>query len=244
MESQKVFKKNYIEELQGNITAERYSGSQFEYDPTALRNLPYIMKPEGLLERMSPNPRDDFKAAVALYEAYSGISTLFATMDDLWVTLTHTDLFPYIQQRWAFKSGGNYEHHILKHWFGIDNTKRVCNSLKGLWWSIYETIDETRENKYELSEILFKSTTLREMSVMQIKAAAIGILEFFVEYPDLQKSIHTNAGVCRKLFDIIGGSKNLSILPKEYFKSILEVNISMFVSKSVKKQENNPPEKL
>ena len=33
-------------------------------------------------------------------------------------------------------------------------------------------------------------------------------------------------------------------IPKEYFKSILEVNISMFVSKSVKKQENNPPEKL
>ena len=240
METQKIFTKKYIEELQGNITAERYSGSQFEYDQSALRKLPYIMKPEGLLERMSPDSRDDFKAAVALYEAYSGISTLFATMDDLWVTLSHTILFPYVKQRWPINFEGNYEHHILKHWFSIDNAKRVCNSIKGLWWSIYETIDDTRENKYELSEVLFKSTTLREMSVMQIKAAAVGILEFFIDHPELQKSIHTNSKICRKLFDIIGGSKNLSILPKDYFKSILEENISMFILKTTKIKEEGP----
>ena len=183
---------------------------------------------------MSPNPHDDFKSAVALYEAYSGISTLFASMDDLWVTLTHTDLFPYVRKRWPIKMEGNYESQILRRWFGIDKgTKRVCNSIKGLWWSIYETVDETRENKYELSEILFKSYIFREMSVMQIREVAIGVLEFFVEHPDLQKSIQNNAKSCRKLLDIIGGSKNLSALPRDFFKKTLEDNLYMFTNKKL-----------
>ena len=52
-----------------------------------------INHPEGLLERLDPSSEGDLQSAIAIYEAYEDITPLFAQQDDLWVYLTHVDLF-------------------------------------------------------------------------------------------------------------------------------------------------------
>lgn len=226
MALQKIFKRQYLEELRGNIIPERYMGDSFDYDPSQTRSLYNIVQPEGLLPRLKYNKREDFSSAIALYEAYKNISPLLAQMDDLWIYLTHVDLFPYVKNRWP---NVNTEGYIKQHWFGDSNHPTAF--MSSLWWSIYLSIDETRENPYELSQLLFKSTTLREARIIRIKEATIGILDFFLKHPDYQEGFDGNIKLCLNLFNILGVNKNLSIQHRDFFYNILYENRSMFEKK-------------
>lgn len=96
MELQKVFKKSYMEELRRNIHVSDYQGESFPYDPSKVKSLANVYKPEGLLDRL--DPEDDFTSAVELYKAFSTVTPLLASLPDLWVYLAHVDLFPYVQK--------------------------------------------------------------------------------------------------------------------------------------------------
>ena len=98
MELQKVFKKSYMESLRRNIHISDYQGETFPFDPSKVKSLANLYKPEGLLDRLDPD--DDFTTAVELYKAYDSVTPLLASLPDLWVYLSHADLFPYVQKRW------------------------------------------------------------------------------------------------------------------------------------------------
>jgi len=235
MALQPVFKRGYIDYLRNNIKPESYLKDHFEYDPSQVVRLYGVPHPEGLLEQLDPTPEGDLQTAIAIYEAYPNISPLFAQQDDLWVYLTHVDLFEYVKKRWPIKTGREVSlaeqcDYISNHWFR--HTKHLFRTtFAGLWWNIKLTVDEERDNKYELSEFLFKNQEFRtysfgELPLIRHREAMIGVLEFLMENPNLfDNGFNAKARYIRLLFNIIGASKNISSLPRGFFKDVLYRNI-------------------
>lgn len=54
MELQKVFKHSYMDELRKNIHVSDYQGEVFLYEPSKVKPLANVYKPEGLIERLDP----------------------------------------------------------------------------------------------------------------------------------------------------------------------------------------------
>lgn len=240
MELQKVFKRSYVEQLKRHIHVEDYQKSEFPYDPLMTRPVANVYKPEGLLAKLDPN--DDYKSAIELYSAYKGVSSLLASLPDLWVYLAHADLFPYVQARHSdvLKEGVD-SNYIYQHWFKND-VSIFRMALPGMWWSVKLSIDEERSNPYELTEVLFKNQELRTNSfgplmLIRHKPAMQGILEFLKEHPDLlEDGMNMRAVYIRKLFNNIGGYRSLVYMDKDFFKKELEKRIDI-ISKKFTREE-------
>ena len=226
MELQKVFKRSYMEELRKNIHICDYQGAAFPYDPTQVKSLANVYKPDGLLDRLDPD--DDFESAKQIFEAYESVSPLLASLPDLWVYLGHADLFPYVQKRHSDVMNVNVtEDYIVDHWF--KNKVSVFRMvLPSAWWSVYLSIDKTRSDPYELTEILFKNQELRTnsfgpLTLIRHREAMIGVLEFLKDHPDLLvDGMNMRAQYIRKLFNFIGGTKRLEFLDRSFFRKELE----------------------
>lgn len=245
MELQKVFKKSYMEELRRNIHVSDYQGDSFPYDPSKVKSLANVYKPEGLLDKLDPD--DDFTTAVELFKAYKNVTPLLASLPDLWVYLAHVDLFPYVQKRHSDVMKDDVtKKYIENHWFE-NEVSLFRMALPSAWWSVYLSIDEERENPYELTEILFKNQELRNnsfgpLSLIRHREAMKGILEFLKEHPFLlEDGMNMRAQYIRKLFSFIGGTKRLEFMNKDFFKAELEKRIDVLSRKFSREdiQNNN-----
>lgn len=245
MELQKVFKKSYMEELRRNIQVSDYQGESFPYDPSKVKSLANVYKPEGLLDRLDPD--DDFTTAVELFKAYKNVTPLLASLPDLWVYLAHVDLFPYVQKRHSDVMKDDVtKKYIENHWFE-NEVSLFRMALPSAWWSVYLSIDEERENPYELTEILFKNQELRTnsfgpLSLIRHREAMKGILEFLKEHSFLlEDGMNMRAQYIRKLFSFIGGTKRLEFMNKDFFKAELEKRIDVLSRKFSREdiQNNN-----
>lgn len=235
MALQPVFKRSYIEYLKTHIRPSDYLSDHFEYDRTQVVRLYGIRHPEDLLQRLNPTPEGDLQSAIAIYEAYKDITPLFAQQDDLWVYLTHVDLFDYVKKRWPeVKNGGRTgspQEYIRDHWFR-NRFNFLRTSIAGLWWDIYLTYDKDRNDPYELSEFLFKNQEFRtssfgELPLIRHKEAMMGILDFLKDHSYLfQDGFNAKARYLRHLFNIIGGYKNLSYLSRYFYKDTLNQHLS------------------
>ena len=237
MALQPVFKKGYIEYLKTHIDPSLYLGSAFEFDRKQVVRLYGINHPEGLLERLDPSPDGDLQTAIAIYEAYKDITPLFAQQDDLWVYLTHVDLFEYVKKRWPIKTGNGVSlsdqvGFISDHW--LRHSKHLFRtSIGGLWWQIYLTYDESRDNPYELSEVYFQCgqdfhQRFGELALIRHKEAMIGVLEFLKNHDYLmEKGFDPKGQYISRLFNTIGGTKLLSSMPRDYFIMVLENKLAL-----------------
>ncbi len=242
MELQKVFKHSYIDELRKNINKQDYRGETFPYDSSKVKTLANIYKPEGLLKRLDPD--DDYKSAKEIFEAYHNLTPLLASLPDLWVYLTHVDLFPYVQKRWnkVFEENVD-EQYILNHWH--ENQHFMRTTFAGLWWHTYLTYDKSRNNPYELTEVLFKSQDFRtlrfgELGLIRHRPAMTGVLEFLIDNPELTETAFDARGqYISRYFNMLGGTKELSYMNKEYFKLKLnEIKPRLEAIKSIHDVQN------
>lgn len=225
MELQKVFKHSYMDELRKNIHVSDYQGEVFPYEPSKVKTLANVYKPEGLLERL--DPEDDFASAIEIYKAYDTVTPLLASLPDLWVYLAHVDLFPYVQKRWPkVLDGSADEQYILNHWH--ENSHFLRTSFAGLWWHTYLSYDKTRENPFELTGILFKSQDFRtlrfgELGLIRHKPAMMGVLEYLIDNPEITRNAFDARGqYISRYFNLLGGTKPLAFMDKEYFKNALD----------------------
>lgn len=246
MELQKIFKKSYMDFLKKNINISDYQLDSFPYDEKNTKRLANVYKPEGLLERL--DPEDDLASAIEIYNAYENVSPLLASMPDLWVYLSHVDLFPYIQKRYASVMDEDVtESYIMQHWFK-NEVSIFRQGLPGLWWSVYLSIDPERENPYELTEILFRNQELRTnsfgpLALIRHKPAMMGILEFLNEHQYLlEDGMNMRAVYIRKLFSSIGGYKRLEFMDKQFFKDELEKRLDVISRKFSRDEIQNNKE--
>ena len=202
MEVQKLLKQKYADELRlevkNGIGIDRYGMSEFPLDESRLILANRLHKPEGLLAKM--DAEDDLSSAKALYEAYNMLTPLMASNYVLWETLSHRDLFSYVQKRWpkVLDKGFNGQQYVLDHWFVVDNI--IKHPIAGLWWSVAQSIDnEATNNKYWLTDYLFKQQEFRTRrlggsTLFRYKPAVLGILQYMAETPELENFFEQ----CRK----------------------------------------------
>ena len=262
MELQKTFKDSYIttlkDQVKSGVAIPLYGQDAFEVDETQVKRLAAVYAPEGLREKMLQYVNDDFMGAKTLYEAYSNISPLLASNESFWAYLTHTTLFKYMQQRWSnVLDGTSTSNYILDHWF-VSSQGLIRNALANLWWNIHNTIDSTREDPYELSEIVFKNYTpfhfihfhsipFHSTPFLSIpfhpirhREAMIGILEFLKENPTVTAESFENRGrFIVKYFNRLGAVKQLAYLERDYFKTKCESMKEKILSISTRHQVVN-----
>lgn len=229
MELQKFFREDYLQELkekaQSANSFELYLAPSFEIDESRLKRLSGVFAPIGLEEKMSEfGQGDDLKAAITLYEAYENISPLVASSEPFWAYITHTSLFSYSQRRWLSNNAPISENNIIDHWF-IGEQGMMRNSAASLWWSVKNSIDLTRPNRYELTEVLFKNYSFRvhafgQSTIIRHKEATIGILSFLKDNPEITEQNFDNRGrFIVQYFNRLGAVKQLAYLDSNYFYS-------------------------
>lgn len=236
MEQQTLLTKKYIENIFEEVECgkglERFLESTFPVDKEKLLRTNKVKHPDDLCDRMNPTTDGDFASAIALYEAYENLSPLQASDAQLWESLALTDLFPYMQQRWKLKEANDLKRSIINH-FQVKSHGILRQGLSGLWWLVHLTIDEKRENRYELTEIVFKNYTLRYIRfgvgrVIQHKEAAIGILQFIKDHFGEITSLENVANGLTSYFNRLGAVKQLTFLDREFFYKEMENHIEEF----------------
>ena len=239
MALQLTFKENYLKRLKdaasSGASVNHYIDNTLEIDKTQLKRLVGVEHPEGLAEKLEQTYSDDFRSAILVYEAYENISPLLASSEAFWAYLTHADLSGYVQRRWPdIRTVKNKTDYILDHWFfGSQGVYR--NAVATLWWGVYLTADRERDNKYELTEVLFKNYSFRivhfgNYSLIRHREAMIGILEFLRDNPEITgNSFEYRGRFLSKYFNQLGAVKQLSYLDRNFFRRECE-NIKGFIS--------------
>ena len=214
------------------IDLDRFLLDSFPYDEEQLLVVPNVKEPSGLLERMIPTTDGDYMSAVALYDAYKDLKPLQAINAQFWESLALTDLFPYMQKRWGLKESKDLRKSILNH-FTFKSHGMMRQGLAGLWWLAHLSVDETRDNKYELTEYLFKNYTLRTVrfgvgKVIQHKEAAIGILQYIKDHEKEIPSLENVTHGLTSYFNKLGAVKQLTSLDRTFFYNEMAKHIEEF----------------
>jgi hypothetical protein len=234
MEKQLIFREKYVSQLKEDIetgtSLENYRSNVFVYDKKQVLMMPNIAKANNLIEKL--NIDDDFDTAVQIFEAFKNLEPIQASDERLWTYLSHSDLYPYMIKRWNAVHIGTAQNsidYILEHWI-LSSTSQaglLRHALSGLWWAVYLSFDESRHDKYELTEILFRqldfpTRTLGTYKLGRHKEAVIGILEFIKENEGLFKNkFEGKTRFITKHLNLIGGVKPLTYYDRYFFKSEL-----------------------
>lgn len=233
---QKTFKDAYTKQLIDGVktgrTLPQYQTGDFELDETRFTHIAGIYTPEGLAQKMIAvsigKDKHCVEAAILLFEAYRNLSPLIASSESFWAYLCHTELKDFVRFDWPFEAAKNQKNYVLNHYFfGIDYGR---NALASLWWSVYLTYDQDRKDNgkdpYELTRIFFKNYSFRVIwlkVILRIHNALHGILEYLLAHPEVMESNFENRILfISKYFNMLGATKQLSILPKSYFVNELE----------------------
>ena len=220
---QKVFLKSYVDELKEALSypeqRKKYLDETFPYDETKTSVLAGIIHPEGLEDKML-SANNEFEAAKILFEAYPNLNPLIASSDTFWSYLSHVDLYRYCKKRWPIE-GDVKEEYIKDHYFVWQQSRITRNAIAALWWWVYFSKDDSRENVYELTEILFKNYSFRAIwfvVFLRIRNGLLGVLEFLKENPDLFDKFENKGRYIANYFNRLGATRELTALPKEFFK--------------------------
>ncbi|MCD8297983.1 MAG: DUF6339 family protein [Prevotella sp.] len=251
MELQKTFKESFVKELKDKVKAGNafslYKEDVFEYDHSQEKRLANVYAPANLKDKIDlyADNEHDYEAAKTLFEAYKDISPLLASNEAFWVYLTHTTMFNYVQHRWPKvfedKVSVNY---ILDHWF-VGGQGILRNAAATLWWYVHNTVDETRDNKYELTEILFKNYTFRSVTfgtsfLIRHREAMIGILDFLLNSPEITDKYFENRGrFIAKYFNRLGAVKQLTYFDRDFFRQKCEIMKDKILSVTTREQLEN-----
>lgn len=228
----KAFIDKVFDEVNQGIGLDRFTQDKFPIDEECLLMTQQVQQPEGLSEKMQPTTDGDFISAVALYEAYKNLKPLQAINEQFWVSLSLTDLFPYMRDRWNLRETNDIKKAVYNH-FTFKAHGVMRQGLSGLWWLGNLTVDEERENKYELTEMLFKNYTLRFVrfgvgKVIQHKEAAIGILQYLKDNEANILSMEAVANGLTSYFNKLGAVKQLSFLDRKFFYDEMATHIEEF----------------
>jgi hypothetical protein len=230
MAKQPIFKTKYVQKLKAGLNEAFYKSNEFVYDKNQVYVYPNIEQTEGLVDKLDVN--DDCKTAIAIYEAFENLEPIQASDERLWVYLAHADLYPYMVKRWnAVQSGTakDAKGYILDHWFLSSSSQGnlMRHAISGLWWSVFLSIDKDRDDKYELTRVLFKNQTFRTRTfgnyrLVRHKEAAIGLLEFCLENKKSFSNFEKQHQILTEHLNRIGGIKLISYYDRNFFKSELE----------------------
>lgn len=237
MTYQSLFREKYVEDLRRRVEngeiVDYYKSDSFEYDKEQVLFTRLIAAPASL-ELLSPEDGNfnDAENAKLIFQAYKELTPLQASNVNFWAYLAHVDLYPYMCKRWSRVKDGtakNPSQYILDHWFISSPTQSnlLRHGLAGLWWAAYLSFDPSREDPFELTDILYTqldlaTRTLGTYKLARHKPAVIGVLEFIKENDELfREKFEAKQRFVTKYLNQVGGVKPLAFFEKEFFKETL-----------------------
>jgi hypothetical protein len=174
----------------------------------------------------------EFEAGKILFEKIT-LNPKQASDICFWTYHNHYTFYQYISKRWGDvwddeKEVVNPSTYIVNHWIQSNSSQQelIKYPISGLWWSFYLTVDEEREDKYELTKIFFKNYSLRVVQMGQTrfarhKPAILGVLEFIKENNLEKKSMEQSARAIVPYINLLGGIRPISYFDKDWFKTKL-----------------------
>lgn len=187
----------------------------------------------------------EFEAGKLLFENLK-LNPKQASNIGYWTYHNHHTFYKYIAKRWSdvwneAKSVANPSTHILNHWIQSNSSQGelIDYPISGLWWSFYLTVDNEKEDKYELTKIFFQNSSLRTKYLgsarfARHKPAITGILEFIKENNLEEKSLEQAGRAIIPYVNLLGGIRPLTYFPKEWFKSKLQTRFGDQINKGEK----------
>lgn len=241
---QRTFKDNFtkhlIEDVKSGTSLEKYKSGEFSIEEGNLSYISGVYSDDGLQERMiaalKRDKRHGAEAAIELFKAYKNLNLLVASNESFWAYLCHTDLKEFVRLEWPFENPKNPTNFILDHYFF--QSGYVRNALASLWWGVYLSYDHEREARgddpYTLTRVFFKNYSLRVVwltVILRIKNALLGVLDFLYDHPEIVSSHIENRGFfISKYFNMLGATKQLSVLPREFFYKEMEKLYPIIIS--------------
>lgn len=178
---------------------------------------------------LDPSPKADFENSKLVFEELKNLDLVQANDQRLWVTLTHITFFDYTFSRWdENKEWSKRKIQDRFHFLGGKIDTRVRNALSRLWWAARITYDETREDPYELTKLLWETQDIFQGLLERKYGAYPQVVKGFLEFYRRNKQLKQNE--IRTIFsglNSIGGVKHLPLLDSKDI--MLEIaNISNF----------------
>lgn len=231
MPLQKTFRLRYAQQLEDEakqgIGITRYTKPEFEFDRSQILLIPNIEEPFNLLDQMDAN--DDYKSAIALYDAYKDLSLLQAQDYAFWTYLAHADLYPYVREKnhEVKKPGFNDATYITNHFFkGFGGL--IYHPLAGLWWNVYCTIAPKEDDPYRYTKYIFKDYGLRitylgRYRIFRNRPELFGFLDFMIDNEELfSEHARQRYRWVSQYLNRVGGSMNFSNMTKEQVYDLLQ----------------------
>ena len=189
---------------------------------------------EDIIKSMVQKADSDVDSAIALFEALPDMNCLFASHGAFWTHLSHFELFDYMRKRWSNILNNTDDtpkdviqsiNYIKKYWFYHGPMKCWLSSL---WWSVYMTKDDSREDPYEMTRVLFyqedlRTRTLGTYLIFRHEPARTAILEFIRDNREglLKNDFQDKVRYLLKLLNLLGGSEQLAYMDKDFFANYL-----------------------
>lgn len=104
----------------------------------------------------------DFESIKKIYEGLKFLDETEASDERLWSGLAHSVFWEYMQKRWMTEKGNITVQDIKNKFFYSHGVKRsgIVHPIAKLWWIGKYTYDETRQNRYELTEYFSRDLSL------------------------------------------------------------------------------------
>ena len=194
-----------------------YDADDFPQDYLDELSLPtnYIVE-EDL--KLSPQSENDGDSSIKVFQQLKNLDRVQANDRRLWVGLTHGRFFRYTKERWIRKGQPYSNSAILRrfHFEGSSLEARMRNSIARLWWAAKITYDESRDDPFELTRVLWEKQDIIQNLVERSYGTYENIIIQFLETYNLNK--HLTEKELRILYtglNAIGGVKILSALSKD-----------------------------
>ena len=238
--NQRLLKETGLESLTDQLnsgkTVDQYTSDTPNFD-LALTDFCWLNNfrvNDAKIKQMVASVNSDVECAILLYEALPDLNGLFASYAPFWTHLSHYELFDYMKKRWPNITKNTDDtpkdvvqsiNYIRKYWF----YHGAMNSwLSSLWWSVFMTKDDNREDPYELTRVLFyqedmRTRTLGTYMIFRHEPARIAILEFIRDNREgiLKTDFQDKVRYLMKVLNLLGGSKQLAYMDKTYFVNYL-----------------------
>lgn len=189
------------------------------------------------LAKINDEKLSSLDSAILLYEALPNLNPLLASYAPFWLYIAHVELTTYMRKRWPNvkvnregeqNSIASQINYIMDYWFpSMGSSSKTW--LPNLWWAVYLTVDDRREDKYALTRILFKQEDLRTRTLgtytlFRHKPATVATLSFIESHMDTTFN-HSFQNRCRymtKYLNYLGGCRLLSYMDEDFFTKMLE----------------------
>jgi len=205
----------------GGPWIEQFAGGQ----PYRLESRLVVDPPPSLVTSADGNPKHDAENARRVYTWLRQLTPVIAMDERLWSCLSHDLFAEYMRSRWPADSGTAVQRRYLFEGQSFAALSR--NGIARLWWAGHLTIDKSRANAFELTDVLFLrqdiQVALLERSFGKCRKVRTAVLEYLKTNNEslAEESFGRRIQVLAREVNLLGGVAILDALPAGEIESFL-----------------------